>query len=448
MSEEMYETPLRRRQPQEEPGGPKRRSWLRILIGVAVACLLLVPLLSLGAAFGVVPLPVIDLISRPLVGRQADAVPWDSDVPVNILVMGLQVGGASVNPLTDSMMVISYDPHTKSVGMLSIPRDLYVEMPGYGSGRINEAFENGGAAEAMLTVQQNLGIPVNYYALVSYTAFEKLINDVGGVTVDVPATIDDPTFPARDEMHYDPFHITKGVHTLNGYDALRYARTRHADSDIGRATRQQQVLMALKDQILKPANLMKLGLIMHDVRSTIRTNFPLDQAAGLGLRAVRVSKANTRKDVLSWENQAVVSENRGGAQVLAPNRKAIDAIVTKIFGSSRSYLAAGAKVRIDNGNGYKGAATGYGQILASMGAKVTDPGDADRKDYPTHKVTVYTRDSAKVQEAKLLASMLGVPLQQGKASDPADIVITLGRNYAPFVEFTEADWAKATAPQK
>lgn len=416
------------------------------LIGLGVALLLF----GVGAAKGFVPAPVIDAFARLFIGRQPGAVPWNSSQPVNILVLGLQIGGASTNPLTDSMMTVGYDPKSASLSMLSIPRDLWVPIPGHGEGRINEAFQDGGAGEATLTVQQNLGIPVNYYALVSYGAFEKLIDDVGGVTVDVPRNLDDPTFPAADEQHYDPFHITKGIHHLNGHEALRYARERHDDplGDIGRAQRQQQVLMALKSQILRPANVLKIGLILRDVRATIRTNFPLDQAAGLGLNILRVTPANVHKDVLQYDNKAVQGYiTPGGADVLLPNKAAIKQIVGGVFGPSLSYLQAGATVRVDNGNGYPLAATGFAKVLANMGVKTLDPGDADRTDYPTARVRIFTSDGQKVQEGRLIAAMLGVQPELASGQEKADIVVTLGRDYAPFVKFTEADWDAALKPQ-
>ena len=432
--------------PRSENRSPRRGRYILIaLLGI----ILLVPLTALAAVGGLLPASAINPVARLFVGRQPDAVPWVDNQPVTVLVMGLQIGGASTNPLTDSMMVVAYDPPTGSLSMLSIPRDLWVEIPGHGQGRINEAFEDGGAPLAMLTVQQNLGIPVNYYALVSYSAFRKLIDDVGGVTVNVPRDLDDPTFPADDEIHFEPLHLKAGVQHMDGREALRFARERHADplGDIGRAQNQQQVLLALKDQLLKPANVLKAGLILRDIRSMVRTNFPLDQAAGLGLQALKAGKGNIYRDVLRYDNKTVQGTiTASGADVLMLNQQASKPVIASLFGPALSGFKAGAKVRVDNGNGYPLAGTGYSKVLANMGAKMLEPGDADRTDYPGARVRVFTRDADKVREAGLLASMLGVPLEKASGSDPADIVVTLGRDYAPFVKFTSADWEKAIKP--
>lgn len=424
-------------------GGNGRRSGLRTAILTVAGLLLLLPLFVLAALKGWMPEPVISAAARLVVGRQPGAVPWDGKQPVNILILGLQIGGASTNPLTDAIMVASWQPGGK-VSLLSIPRDLWVEIPGHGQGRINEAFQNGGPREAMLTVQQNLGIPVNYYALISYEAFQRLIDDVGGVTVTVEQDIDDPTFPAPDAIHYEPFKISKGTHHLNGREALRYARTRHADTDFGRARRQQQVLMALKEQMLKPANWLKLPTILRDVRATVVTNFPLDQAPALGLRALRAGEI--QREVLQYENKAVYGHTTpAGASVLLPNKPVIEAIVERLYAPSYAMLQQGGAIRVDNGNGYPGAAGHFSRVLRGMGAEVLEPGDADRTDYPTSQVRVSARAPAVRQAAQLIANLLGASLVEGEGEP--DIVVTLGRDYAPYVPFGETEWREAITPR-
>lgn len=429
---------------------PRPRRWGRILGLTLLTLLVLLLLLGIGGAKGWVPEPVVSAVARVFVGRQADVRPWSSDQPANVLVMGLQIGGASTNPLTDSMMVASYQPDGNKAAMLSIPRDTWVTIPGHGEGRINEAFQDGGAQEAMLTVQQNLGVPVNYYAIVSYDSLTTLIDDVGGITVEVAETIDDPTFPAPDEIHFDPFHLEKGTHRLNGYDALRYARTRHGDTDFARADRQQQVLVALRHELTKPVNWLKLPVILRDLRSTVRTNLPFDQAVTIGLRVLGGGLDNLHRDVLQPSNGAVKGfTTAGGAQVLAPNPKVIGELVLQSFGPSLAILQGEGTVRVDNGNGYKGAATQFSAVLKGMGVTVPEPGDADRKDYAHNLVRVSDRAAGRaMQKAKLIAGMLGAEVEKVRtAKDEVDIQVILGLDYAPFVEFRAKDWDDAIKPR-
>ena len=433
-------------QPSPRRTPTPRRPWVAVIL-ISLLCIAVTLFgVAWAALKGWVPTPVINGVARVFVGRQPDARPWDGDQPVNVLIMGLQIGGASTNPLTDSLMVASYHPRKGTVSLLSIPRDLYVDVPGYGSRRINEAFQLGGPNEAMLTVQQNLGIPVNYYALISYAAFARLIDDVGGVTVDVPRDIDDPTFPAEDEIAFEPFRITKGSHHLDGREALRYARTRHTDTDFGRAERQQQVLMALKGQMMRPANILKLGVILRDARQTVRTSFPFDQAAGLGLKALRAGEM--KKAVLEPGNGAVTGfRTASGADVLAPNPTAIKGVVADLFGPSLSDMQTGATVRVENGAGYSGAAGQFVKVLSGMGANVAPPEDADRTDYQQSLVRVYGRDKARVREARLIAGLLGTKLEQPGGEGPADIVVVIGKDFAPYVKFTQTDWQEAIKPK-
>lgn len=420
----------------------------RTLTLLLVAILLIIPSFSFATLQGWIPIPIVNAVSRVFVWRQKEAVPWSTDQPVNVLVMGVQIGGVSTNPLTDSIIVASYQPQDGSVKLLSIPRDLWVEIPGYGGARINEAFQIGGPYEAMLTVQQNLGIPVNYYAVVNYRAVETLIDHLGGVTIEVPYDIDDPYFPAEDEIHYEPFHITKGVHRLNGREALRYARTRHIDSDFGRAARQQQVVMAIKDRLLNPFNLLKTPLLLYDARFLVKTNFPVDQALGLMAKIFESPPDSIQRAVLSFDNGAVVPyTGENGASLLILNQPVASQIIEEFFGPTLAILRNAPAIRVENGNGYPGAASHFAQVLAGMGATVAETGNADSMDYPSHKVYYAGRDRNTVQAARLIAAMLGTTAEKADGSQGAAIRVILGKNWAPWAEFTAADWERFLPPQ-
>ncbi|MEZ4518348.1 MAG: LCP family protein [Chloroflexota bacterium] len=181
---------------------------------------------------------------------------WEGSDRVNILLMGIdrRPGEAFVSR-TDTMMVISIDPETDSAAILSVPRDLYVDIPGYGQDRVNTAFVYGamnsndiehnyldGAALAMQTISYNLDIPIDHFVLVDFGAFTRSIDLLGGIDITVPYTIDDPYYPDMN-YGYDPLYITAGLQHFDGENALKYARTRHADTDFNRAQRQQQVVL-------------------------------------------------------------------------------------------------------------------------------------------------------------------------------------------------------------
>jgi LCP family protein required for cell wall assembly len=205
---------------------------------------------------------------------------------VNILVLGIDQRAGMTDPArTDTMLLFTLDRQTQSAGMLSINRDLWVKIPGgQRAGKINTAhflgevehYPGGGPALAMQTVQAALNIPVEYYIRLNFSAFEQLIDLIGGIDLTVPETIDDPDYPDAG-FGYEPFHIDAGWQHLDGTTALKYTRTRAtAGSDLDRVQRQQQVILAVRDKLLQEKQLPKLltqiGSLLTLYSGSIQTN--------------------------------------------------------------------------------------------------------------------------------------------------------------------------------
>ena len=177
----------------------------------------------------VIETPEPDATAVPQVAR------WDGHQRVNVLLLGIDQRDGEEGPWrTDTVLLLTLDPLTMSAGMLSIPRDLWVNIPGYDKqNRINTAhyygdaygYPGGGPALAQDTVTWNFGVPIDFYVRVNCAAFETMIDEIGGIDINVLETIDDPLYP--DEGYgYDPFYIEAGQHHLDGQTALKYARTR------------------------------------------------------------------------------------------------------------------------------------------------------------------------------------------------------------------------------
>lgn len=179
--------------------------------------------------------------------------------PTNIVIMGLDSRGAEgVVARTDSLVVLGVQPRGLNVAALSIPRDIFINVPYYGSQRINtinvlgETDDSTNGPELLkASLNQSFGIEVDNYVRLDFAAFEALVDAVGGVDLDVPRAIVDYAYPTADggtiEVRFEP-----GWQTLNGTQALQYARTRHADDDYQRANRQQQVISALGRKLINP----------------------------------------------------------------------------------------------------------------------------------------------------------------------------------------------------
>ena len=182
-----------------------------------------------------------------------------SESQINVLLLGSdeRIDGEEP-PRTDTLLLLTLDLRRHTAGMISLPRDLWVPIPGYNlTSKINTAYAIGeqrgypfgGAQLAKDTVSSLIGQPVQFYVQADFNGFVRFINEIGGITVNVPQTIHDPEYPTAD-YGYQTFHLEAGTRILDGETALKYARTRNMDSDYGRAARQQQLIRAIADKVL------------------------------------------------------------------------------------------------------------------------------------------------------------------------------------------------------
>ena len=281
-------------------------------------------------------------------GREIIVEAWDGTSRFTILVMGLdrRPGESGLQYRTDTMMLVSLDPQTNSMGILSIPRDLYVSVPGYATlQRINTPMvlgelqcEGCGPNLAMQTAQNNLGIRVNEFIAVDFSAFIDFVDLIGGIDVTTTYTINDPAYPNM-YYGYDPFYLPTGDHHLDGATALKFARTRHGSSDFERALRQQEVLYAIRDKVLQAGTLANLIIqsptLYMQFQESFISGLSLDQLIQLVLYVKDIPKENIYTGVI---DQRYVSNymTPEGAAVLIPNRSALPSLMIEVFGENYS----------------------------------------------------------------------------------------------------------------
>jgi LCP family protein required for cell wall assembly len=211
---------------------------------------------------------------------------------VNILLLGSDRRPHESEPSrTDAVIIAHIDPARRRVALLSLPRDLMVEIPGYGATRINAANvwgeiygePGGGVALARKTVEHLLGIPIDYMIYIDFEGFIGAIDAAGGIIVDVPKELYDPEFPTMD-YGYTIAHFIPGPQHMDGATALVYSRIRHPDSDFARMRRQQQVLSgvlaSLRDQNVVES-LARIEQVTTALRDYVRTDIPEDRILGL-----------------------------------------------------------------------------------------------------------------------------------------------------------------------
>lgn len=274
-----------------------------------------------------------------------------ADNRINVLLIGV---GGEAHPggtLADSIMVASIDPRAKSIALLSIPRDLYVTLPNGSKDKINAVHalgekngtKGGGPALLKQVVSTTLGVPIHYYIRIDFEGFKKIIDTLGGVTVNVKTAINDPLYPDAQMKGYDPFKISTGVHTLDGATALKYARSRETTSDFDRARRQQEIIVAIKDKVLSAqvlANPKKVSSIITILGKHILTDFSASEIDQLVVMAKNFSNPTIRNQVLgSTENGLVVSGRSSvGASIQVPRVGMND--FSEIQAFARAYFAS------------------------------------------------------------------------------------------------------------
>ena len=282
------------------------------------------------------------------------ATPETADSRVNVLLIGVDSSESGTHALTDTMLVVSADPRTGSISMVSFPRDI-ADFPlwngGTYHGKINsfmtwarnhpEDYPDGPLGSLARELGFLLGVPVQYYAAVDLAGFGDMIDAVGGVTIDNPMALNDPTYGWLDGRH--GFSLSVGVHALDGETALAYVRTRKSpgDSDFGRARRQQQVLLALREKLMSPALLVRLPEIAAAVGEMVRTNFPSDRIGEF----IELSQGLDGSDVRQVVLGPPYAQRAVGAGVtdyrLHLDMDLLEALSIDLFGQDSRYAASG-----------------------------------------------------------------------------------------------------------
>jgi LCP family protein required for cell wall assembly len=393
--------------------------------------------------------------------------PWDGASRVTILVIGLR-GGDIANegcPLcTDTLILLTIDPVNKSAGMLSVPRDMWVNIPGFSYSKINTAYTlgeayhlpGGGPALTIKTVENFLGIPIQYYAQVSFNTFEQMIDTIGGIDVNIPAKIIvDPLGP------HNTTTLQPGLNHLTGPLALAYARTRDVSQgvsggDVERSQNQQQVILAIRNKVLVPGNFLNLisqaPTLYNELSGGIDTDLSLNDAMRLAVLAKDIPLANIQQGVIDYTMMQDGTTILDGlkADILRPYPDKIRELVDKIFGSGTmqpmasatieaNMQAEAARVVVINGTGIAGMASKTYDYLKTQGMNVThfgNTGDYPDKYYsPFPSRTIIIVHAGKPYAMQYLKSLMKFNSTSQIIVDfnpaaPEDIVLALGVDWA------------------
>lgn len=207
--------------------------------------------------------------SRADAGALTPSELLEAGEPVSILLLGVDTGdlGRTEQGRSDSMVVVTINPHTQKTTLLSIPRDTYTEIVGYGtSDKINHAYAFGGTAMSINTVQQMLDIPIDFYVMVNMAGIQEIVDAVGGITVESPLA-----------FSQNGFDFVEGTNQLNGEAALAFARMRYEDpaGDTGRQGRQRLVIEGVIRKLATPETLLNYQTILQSLSANMQTSFQM-----------------------------------------------------------------------------------------------------------------------------------------------------------------------------
>lgn len=256
-------------------------------------------------------------ISSLLPGQEREKLEGEDTGRINILLLGRAGEHYPGKNLTDTVMIASVDTETRKVGFLSLPRDLFVPIPGTDlSTKLNSLYQYGlargdGADAILSSVEHVTGIDIPYFIILDFDGFEKIIDDLGGIKVYSERNLLDTRYPGKN-YSYETFELSAGWHELDGATALKYARERHSDpeGDFGRAKRQQEIIKAAQEKAFSTTtylNIVTLDRLLRTLGESIRTNLSIAEIASLAELGKTIDLHNASTVVVdAWKKESLL----------------------------------------------------------------------------------------------------------------------------------------------
>lgn len=356
--------------------------------------------------------------------------PWDGKERITLLLLGID-RREDEPTRSDTMILVNIDPIAKTASMLSIPRDLKVVIPGYGAHKINAAYAfgdadnlpGGGPGLTINTIEANFGITINYYAQIDFHGFVNLVDTAGGITVDVPYPIKDDEYPGPGNQYMRIF-FKPGWQHMDGARALQYARTRHDDGDGRRAARQQQVLLAIREQAVTLDLLPRAAELLGEFGDAIRTDLHPTQA----LQLARLGAEMDHADIQSFTLDGALYDQAlpGEEYFIIADWSAVGVILSEFAGTTiippMSVLANSnfaIDIVIQDGTFNPGLGGRLAAVLTENGfANVTVTDKPDLGNYPISSITT---DTESLSTAYLIARLIGLDLNAISVDDSLPI---------------------------
>lgn len=389
------------------------------------------------------PLPSSDVLSP------ATLFPHDGDL-LNVLVLGSDRWGDRGAYRTDVIIVVSLNRTTQTISLLSIPRDLYVYIPGWGMDRINTAeihqlqthqssHRLGLLAE---TIEYNLGVEIHHLARVDFDGFRALIDRLGGLTVpvDCPITgfrLQSPELDPDNLQNWAPFTLEAGVHRMDGSLALWYVRQRTNSSDFERNRRQQIVLRALWNQLVNSSYVRDLPAVWGDLTGLVETDLTLEDALSLLPLMLSLDASRIESHFLGLD-EVNLSRSPTGASILVIDPVPFQTTMQRFFTppTQNQLVQELARVHVISASSVQDADRLAVARLEWAGFVAVPQGQAGRQTFT--QTTIYDHTGrAKGNSLNALQTVLGVSdeavIAAPEANRTADFTVVIGEDYTPCV---------------
>lgn len=381
----------------------------------------------------------------------------EGDSRINILLLGTGGPGHDGPDLTDTIMLASIDPINDKVALISIPRDLWVQIPGDGTQKINAAFADAkdysksktalgkvqdGINQLDKTLQPVLdGVPIHYHVVLDFQAFKQMVDAVGGITVNVPETLYDPTIAW--ENHWNPVIAKKGIQHMNGDQALLYTRSRETSSDFARAERQRLVISSLKQKVFTLgtfSNPLKVSSLLSSLGQNVYTDFSASDLKCLYHQMSTIPSSSIQSlDMVTPPHDLLTTGNMNGLSIVEPKAGLFDYSVIHTFlreSLPDPYIRKeNASIAIYNATNIPGLATAEANQLKQYRYNVKSVDSAPNATNPSEPILVNLSGSQDKYTLNYLESRLGVtavghiPSQFGiNPPQGVKFVIILGSN--------------------
>ena len=385
-----------------EPSASK--TWFALCVAASLAVL---------AQLGAIPISAPSQLSPRMAAAlpEATRLPTPAALPprvTNILLLGTDRRPPDEGWRTDSMILVSIDPEEKIVSMVSIPRDLYVAIPGYGKTRLNLAdsigeevhYPGGGPGLLRVTLEENLAITFDHYIRIDFRAFVEMIDILGGVDVDVacPTELWVPNMKFPDE--YLLFRVLPaGMQHMDGELALLYSRCRAHTPVFDRDRRQREVLLAIRNRILElgvPRLLPRLFELLNTMGHHVQSDLQPSEIMALAQLAYQIPPQNINQSTIDL-SVAPESYTPQGSWVMLPERPSIKELMAERIvpptWEETALAAEGVRIAIDNGTTIEGFASQMADRLKSRGYRVVEMAKADTLDHTETTIISYAGDS-------------------------------------------------------